>query len=370
MQRIKSIIRKEFLQMKRDRLTLAIAFMIPVVQLMIFGYAIQTEVKHIPTVVFDQSVTAESREMLQAFSASGYFDMKFNATSFDEINKAIDSGKAKVGIVFPPDYAKSIYRGDSAQFQVIIDASDNLTSMQARAIAGTIPMLKGQAVIAERMPGGVTLPYDARIRAWYNPDGITAFYIVPGIVAILVTMTMVLLTSVGIVKEREKGTLEQLMVTPLKPLELMIGKITPYVLLGYVQVTVALIVAVLLFGVPVKGSVIELYTLTFFFITASLGLGITISNIAKTQIQAMMLSFFVLLPSILLSGFMFPREAMPKIIYWFGYLIPATYYLEIIRGIMLKGIGIRYLWPQVTMLLAISVIFISISAKKFRKTLG
>jgi len=356
--------------MKRDRLTLAIAFMIPVVQLIIFGYAIQTEVKHIPTVVFDQSVTAESREMIESFSASGYFDIKYVVGSYEEISRMIDSGKAKAGIIFPPDYAKKIYRGETAETQVIIDASDNMTAGQARAIAGMIPMIKSQEALAEKLPGGMTIPYDSKVRAWYNPDGITAFFIVPGIVAVLVTMTMVLLTSVGIVKEREKGTLEQLMVTPLKPLELMIGKIMPYVLLGYVQITVALVVAVGLFNVPVKGSVAELYFLTLFFITASLGLGITISNIAKTQIQAMMLSFFVLLPSILLSGFMFPREAMPDIIYWFGYLIPATYYLDIIRGIMLKGIGISYLWPQVLMLVIISVVFIGISSKKFRKTLG
>lgn len=370
MNRIISIIKKEFLQMKRDRLTLAIAFMIPVVQLIIFGYAIQTEVKNISTIVFDQSLTTESREMLNSFTASGYFDVKYTANSFEDINHAIDSGKAKVGIIFPPDYARSIYRGESAQIQIIIDASDNMTSGQARAIAGTIPTLKSQAVILSRIPGEVNMPYDVRIRAWYNPDGITAFYIVPGIVAVLVTMTMVLLTSVGIVRERERGTLEQLMVTPLKPLELMIGKITPYVVLGYIQVTVALIVAVLLFGVPIRGSILELYILTLFFITASLGLGITISNLAKTQLQAMMMSFVVLLPSILLSGFMFPREAMPDIIYWIGYVIPATYYLEIIRGIMLKGIGIAYLWPQVGMLLVISIVFLGISVKKFKKTIS
>ncbi|MEI8215737.1 MAG: ABC transporter permease [Eubacteriales bacterium] len=368
MNRIIAMIKKEFIQMKRDRLTLMIAFMIPVVQLIIFGYAIQTEVKNISTIVFDQSLTTESRDMLESFSASGYFEIKYIANSYNDINHAIDSGKAKVGIIFPPDYAKSMGRGESAQFQVIIDASDNMTSGQAKAIASTIPMLKGQAEIFQKMPGNVVVPYDARIRAWYNPDGISAYYIVPGIVAILVTMTMVLLTSVGIVRERERGTLEQLMVTPLKPLEIMIGKITPYVLLGYIQVTVALIVAVSLFGVPIRGSVLELYILTLFFITASLGLGITISNIAKTQIQAMMMSFVVLLPSILLSGFMFPRDAMPKIIYYIGYIVPATYYLEIIRGIMLKGIGITYLWTQVGMLIIMSIVFVGISSKKFKKT--
>jgi ABC-2 type transport system permease protein len=193
---------------------------------------------------------------------------------------------------------------------------------------------------------------------------------VPAILGILVTMTMVLITSMGIVRERERGTLEQLMVTPIKSFELMIGKILPYIVLGYAQITVALLVGVIVFHVPIRGSVLELYTLTFFFITASLGLGILISNVAKTQMQAMQMAFFVFLPSIMLSGFVFPREAMPKIIYYLGNVIPLTYYLGIIRGIVLKGVGFSYLWGQVVSLLVFSVVLLTVSILKFKKKIA
>lgn len=366
MNRIKAIVYKEFLQMKRDRITIALAFMLPIIQLLIFGYAIQTEVKHISTIVFDQSLTYESRDLLDSFTASGYFDVKYTASSYSEINEYIDSGKAKVGIVIPRDFSKTLHRGDQSPVQVMIDASDNMVAVQAVSIANSIALIKNQEILQSKMPN-IKAPYDIRVRSWYNPDGITAFYIVPGILGILVTMTMVILTSIGIVRERERGTLEQLMVTPIRPLELMLGKIIPYILLGYVQITVALLLAVTVFHVPIRGNILELYILTLFFITASLGMGIAISNVAKTQLQAMQMSFFVMMPSILLSGFMFPRDAMPKIIYYIGDLIPLTFYLDIIRGIVLKGIGFSYLFMQVFALLIFSFVFLAISAVKFKK---
>jgi ABC-2 type transport system permease protein len=241
-----------------------------------------------------------------------------------------------------------------------------MVSNQAIAVANSIGLLKSQELLTEKLSFRGP-PYDIRVRPWYNPDGITAYYMVPAILGILVTLSMVMLTSMGIVRERERGTLEQLMVTPIKPYELMLGKILPYTVLGYIQITIALLIGVIVFQVPIKGSILELYILTLFFITASLGLGILISNIAKTQMQAMQLAFFVLLPSILLSGFMFPRDAMPKFIYYLGYLIPLTYYLDIIRGIVLKGIGFSYLVGQVVSLLVFSVILLTISTLKFSK---
>lgn len=365
MSRILAVLHKEFLQMRRDRMTLGLIFMLPLVQLLLFGYAIQTEVKHISTVVFDQSLSMESREMLNSFSASGYFDITYAVNSFAEVNKMIDSGEAKAGIIFPPDFADSIKRGTPASIQVIVDASDNMVANQAIAIANSIGLIKSQEILANKIPGGP--PYDISIRPWYNPDGITAYYMVPAILGIIVTMTMVIMTSIGIVRERERGTMEQLIVTPIKPYELMIGKIVPYIALGYLQITVALLVGVLVFKVPIRGSLLELYLLTLFFITASLGLGILISNLAKTQMQAFQMSFFVMLPSILLSGFMFPRDAMPKIIYYLSAIIPLTYYLDIIRGIVLKGIGFQYLVGQVTSLLVFSVVLLTLSILKFKK---
>lgn len=373
MTRILAVLHKEILQMRRDRMTLALIFLIPMVQLLLFGYAIQTEVKHIPTVVFDQSLSAESRDLLDAFSASGYFDVHYVAQSYDQVNEAIDSGRAQVGLIFPPDFALNTKRGTPAPVQVLVDASDSMVSNQAIAIANSIGMIKSQEVLVAKMKdvGQTAGPaYDVRVRPWYNPDGITAYYMVPAILGIIVTMTMVIMTSVGIVREKERGTLEQLIVTPIKSYELMIGKVLPYIGLGYLQITVALLVGVIVFGVPIRGSLLELYLLTLFFITASLGLGILISNIAKTQMQAFQMSFFVMLPSILLSGFMFPREAMPTFIYWLSALIPLTYYLDIIRGIVLKGIGFSYLVGQVTSLLVFTVVFLLLSIAKFKKKIA
>lgn len=369
MGRIRAILHKEFLQLRRDRMTLALIFMIPLVQLLLFGYAIQTEVRHIPTVVFDQSLSAGSRDLVDSFGASGYFDVIAAAGSYDEVNAAIDSGRAKAGLIFPPDFDRSLHRGAPAQVQVIVDASDNMVANQAIAIANSIGLIKSQEILTQ-MKGLGGPPYEVRVRPWYNPDGITAYYMVPAILGIIVTMTMVMMTAMAIVRERERGTLEQLIVTPVRSYELMIGKIVPYIALGYVQITVALLAGVLVFGVPIRGSVLELYLLTLFFITASLGLGILISNMAKNQMQAMQMSFFVFLPSILLSGFLFPREAMPKIIYYLSAVIPLTYYLDIIRGIVLKGIGFAYLTGQVTALLVFSVVLLALSVLKFKKKIA
>jgi len=366
MSRIIAVLYKEFLQMRRDRMTLGLVFMLPLIQLLLFGYAIQTEVKHIPTVVFDQSLSSESRELVEAFSASGYFDITYVAGSFSDVNRTIDSGQGKVGIIIPPDFARNLKREESSPVQVIVDASDNMVANQAVATANSIGLLKSQEILFQKMHVRAA-PYDIRVRPWYNPDGITAYYMVPAILGIIVTMTMVIMTSVAIVRERERGTLEQLIVTPIKSYELMIGKIVPYIVLGYVQITVALLVGFLVFHVPIRGSLMQLYLLTLFFITASLGLGILISNIAKTQMQAFQMSFFVMLPSIMLSGFLFPRAAMPRVIYYISNIIPLTYYLDIIRGIVLKGIGFQYLVGQVTSLLVFSVIFLTISIMKFKK---
>lgn len=369
MRRILSVIKKEYIQMRRDRLTLVFIFMLPLVQMLLFGYAIQTEVKHIPTVVFDQSLSSESRDIISIFSASGYFDVVYTVGSYDEVTKYIDSGKAQVGIIIPPDFTKKLERNESAPLQVLVDASDNMVANQAIATANSIGLIKSQQILLKNM-SATSLPLDVRVRPWYNPDGITAYYMVPAILGVIVTMTMVIITAMAIVRERERGTLEQLIVTPLKTHELMLGKITPYIVLGYLQITVALLVGSLVFQVPIRGSLLELYVLTLFFITASLGLGLTISNVAKNQMQAMQMAFFVMLPSILLSGFMFPRQAMPQIIYYISYIVPLTYYLDIIRGIMLKGIGFSYLMGQVTALLVFSLLMLGISTAKFKKKLG
>ncbi len=369
MSRMLAVLRKEFIQMRRDRMTLGLVLIIPLIQLLLFGYAIQTEVKHISTIVFDQSLSEQSRDLLSAFSSSGYFDINYAARSYDDVTSYIDSGQAKVGIIIPPDFARGVMSREPSQVQVMVDASDNMVANQAVATANAIGLLKSQEIIMDQLNISGA-PYDIRVRPWYNPDGITAYYMVPAILGIIVTMTMVIITAAAIVRERERGTLEQLIVTPIKPIELMMGKIIPYIVLGYAQITVALLVGVLVFDVPIRGSLLELYVLTLFFITASLGMGLMVSNIARNQMQAFQLAFMIMLPSIMLSGFLFPRDGMPKIIYYISCVIPLTYYLDIIRGIVLKGIGFQYLTGQVAVLLTFSLVFVTFSTLRFRKTVS
>jgi ABC-2 type transport system permease protein len=346
----------------------------PIIQLLLFGFAINTDVKHLPTIVFDQSLQQDSRDLVSSLEASGYFDIQDVAKNYQEVSMAIDSGRSKVGIIIPPDFSDSLKHGRSAAVQVIVDASDSMAASSAISSAQMIGQLKSQEILLQKLQGysghSMDSPYDVRIRPWYNPDFVSAFYMVPGIMGVILTMTMIMITSMAIVRERERGTLEQLIVTPMKNWELMLGKIIPYSVVGYVQMTVALLVGIVVFDVPTRGSIPLLYGLTFLFIIASLSLGILISTVTKTQMQAMQLSFFVFMPSILLSGFMFPRDAMPVFFKLVGNLLPLTFYLEILRGILLKGVGINVLWPQVLSLLVYIAITLTISIKKFQKKIA
>jgi len=346
-----------------------------VVQLLVFGFAINTDVKHLPTVIFDQSLQQDGRDFVSALTASEYYDIKYTAKNLGEVNEYIDSGQAKVGIVIPPDFSQNLQHGRTAAVQVIVDASDSMSASSAINTAQLVGLNKSQEILLRRsqssgLSSKMEAPYDVRIRPWYNPDFITAYYMVPGIMGVVLTMTMVMITSMAIVRERERGTLEQLIVTPLKAYELMVGKIIPYIFVGYVQATLALIVGILVFDLPMRGSIGLLYALTTVFIVASLSLGVLISNLAKTQMQAMQMSFFVFMPSILLSGFMFPREAMPQLFYVMGYILPLTFYLEIVRGIILKGIGINYFMGQLFALTVFIIAVLTASIMKFQKKIS
>ncbi len=374
MRRLRALLVKEFIQMGRDRLTLAIMGLLPVIQLLIFGFAINTEVKHLPTVLYDQSVSAESRELVRNFQSTGYFDILYGAKSLPEMNALIQGGKAKVGIAIPPDYQQLLRSNRQAPVQVIVDASDSMSAGSAISTAQMIGLVRSQQILLARLDpsstGSVPLPVDIRIRPWYNPDMISSHYMVPGILGVVLTMTMMMITSMAIVRERERGTLEQLIVTPMKTWELMVGKILPYVVVGYVQLTLGILIGVAVFRIPVKGSLALLYALTSLHILASLAWGILISSIAKTQMQAMQMSFFGLLPSILISGFMFPREAMPLIFRVISNILPVTFFLQISRGILLKGVGLAILWSQVLALVSLLVFFLGLSLLKFRKTIS
>ena len=370
--RLKALLIKEFIQMKRDKLNFGMMVMLPIIQLLVFSFAINTDVKHLPTVVFDQSLQEEGRDLLSSFAASGYYDLNYTANSFSEVTERIQSGDAKVGIIIPPDFTDSVKHGRSAAVQVIVDASDSMSASSAISTAQVIGQLKSQEIFIQKMrqtTGQVfTAPYDIRIRPWYNPDFISAYYMVPGILGVILTMTLVMVTSMAVVREKETGTLEQLIVTPLRSYELMLGKIIPYIFVGYVQASLALLVGIVIFDLPMQGSLLLLFCLTTIFIIASLALGILISNQAKTQMQAMQLSFFIFMPSVLLSGFMFPREAMPLFFNLIGNLLPLTFYLQIMRGIVLKGVGITYLYTQVTALLAFIIVTFAFSLLKFKKS--
>jgi len=346
--------------MRRDRLTLAMMVGVPIVQLALFGYAIRTEVRHLPTVVLDESRSSDSRALVAVMQNSGDFDVVAHVRDRDELADAIRSGRARAAVVVPPDFQHDLKRGRTAQAQVIVDAADPMAS--SAAIAG--------ASLAGARAGPVRAsPIDVRVRPWYNPALRSETYIVPGIVGVLLTLTMLLITSMAVVRERERGTLEQLVVTPVGKTSLMLGKILPFVLVGYVQMTNVLVMGWLLFGVPVQGSVPLLYAITLAFIVAMLGLGLLVSTLVRTQLQAMQLSFFLILPNILLSGFMFPREAMPEPAQWLGLLLPLTYYLRVLRGILLKGLGTEYLWRDALVLSAFAIGMVAVSVRRFSKTL-
>ncbi len=373
--RLLAILKKEFTQMLRDRMTLFIMIAMPFVQLLVYGYAINTDVKHLSAVVYDQSLSADSREFLDSLTATNYYDIAYVATSYKEVDDRLQKGEAKVGVIIPATYASDLKHNHPTEVQVIVDATDPTSAMSAISTAQLVGQNKSQQIMIKKLyqSGMSTVKnataIDIRIRPWYNPDFVTAFYMVPGISGTILTLTMLIFTSLSIVREREQGTLEQLIVTPLKSSELMLGKILPYVLVGYIQLTVLVLTGVIVFQVPVGGSILLLYALTSLFIMATLGLGLFVSNMAKNQMQGMMMAAFILLPSIMLSGFVFPRESMPKFFYYLGGFFPLTFYLQIIRGILLKGVTIGYLWKPVLALSVFSAVILTMSVMRFKKRL-
>ena len=358
---------KELVQLRRDRLTLGLMLGIPAIQLALFGYAIQTEVRHVPTVVLDESRTSESRRLVEVLRNSGSFDIVGGVSDRVALARAIGTGRASAALVIPPDYMRNLKRGRRAEAQIIVDAADPLAS--SAALSGATLAGSARAEALAREAGGRPAAVEVRVRPWYNPGLRSAVYIVPGIVGVLLSLTLVLITSMAIVRERERGTLEQLIVTPIDKTSLMLGKILPFLLIGYVQITVILVLGRLLFRVPLLGSLPLLYLLSFAFIVASLALGLLMSTMVRSQVQAMQLSFLFLLPNILLSGFMFPRQAMPPLARWIGAALPLTYFLTILRGVLLKGTGFAELWPEALALAGFAVGLVALSVARFHKTI-
>ena len=374
--RLKALLKKEFIQMKRDRGTLILMLILPVIQLLIFGFAINLDVKNLPTAIYDSANGQESRELITKFKNSQYFDIKYNVNSSKDVASLIDNGKVKAAIIIPHDYARKIYRNESSEVQVVLDASDPTTASSALNAAQAIGKMMSIDIIQSKLTSNGSSfsfknePIDIKPRPWYNPNLVTSNFMVPGLLGTILTLTLVLVTSMAIVREKERGTIEQLIVTPIKSWELMLGKIVPYICIGYIQITVALLVGYFIFHVPINGSLFLLYILTIPFMLAALGLGMLISTVAKTQDQALLMSFGVLLPTILLSGFIFPRHSMPLFFNLIGYLIPATYYLEILRAIIMKGVGFSYLIQQTILLIIYSIGVILLGIYRFQKKLS
>lgn len=355
---------KEFIQLRRDRFTLAMMTGIPVVQIALFGYAIQTEVRHLPTVVVDESHTAKSRSIVTALENTGNFDIVAEVADRETMRQWIATGRARAAVVIPPDFARDLKRRRPASIQVIIDAADPLSASAGISAGSQVGAAESQRLAAAAGAGAI----DVRVRPWYNPGLRSSVYIVPGIIGVLLSMTLVVIASTAVVRERERGTLEQLIVTPISKTSLMLGKIVPFLLIGYVQITVILLVGRLLFNIPIVGNLIDLYLVALPFNVASLGVGLLVSSAVRNQAQAMQLGFLYLLPNILLSGFMFPREAMPEAARWIGAALPLTYFLRALRGILLKGVGLPELWQDAVALSGFAVVLVALAVMRFRKT--
>ncbi|HKQ71343.1 MAG TPA: ABC transporter permease [Polyangiaceae bacterium] len=363
---------KELRQLRRDRMTLAMMIVLPVMQLLLFGYAINTDVRHIPTVVFDQDRSAASRDLARSLEATTFYDVVGEVRNYDEIEQALRAGKAKVALVVPPRHGSDLASGKKTRIELIVDGSDPQSVGSAINTAASLVAARSAELAAVRLgPGGAGGPgIELEPNTWYNPDLRTAVYIVPGLIGVILTMTMVMLTAMAIARERERGTLEQLIVSPVKNVELVVGKILPYVIIGYVQITLILLAGRLVFDVPFIGSLALLYVTAFVFIAANLALGLFFSTIAKTQQQAMQMSFFFLLPNMLLSGFMFPFEAMPRPAQFLAAALPLTHFLRIVRGITLKGGGFADAAPEFLWLAGILALLIVMASVRFSKKIA
>ncbi len=369
LQRISSIIVKEFIQLKRDRRTFAIIIFMPLVQLLIFGYALSTDVKHIPTAVWDASNTPQSREIIDAFRQTEFFDMDYYVANYSEVTRSIDSGDARAALVIPANYASLIDRHEPARVQFFIDGSDPTTGTRALFYANLIAQAKNTQIMSSRLPKPLEPAVAMDTRVWYNPTMEAVAFNVPGLIGVVLQMLTTLLTAFAIVRERETGTMEQLITSPLKSWELIVGKLIPYILVAYADVIMILTLAVLVFRVPVHGSILLLLALTSVFLMYSLGIGILVSSVSKTQFQAYQLAWAPQIPAVLLSGFFFPVEAMPRLAQIISYFIPLTYFLHMVRGILLKGVGLEYLWRDVLVLGIIGTLTLVFAITRLRKTL-
>jgi ABC-2 type transport system permease protein len=370
--RIYSIVRKEFVQLFRDPRTLALAVVIPIVQLFLLGYAATSDVRNVSLAVWDQSKTTESRQLLDAFQASSYFRINYFVNSADEYQALIESGDARVALVIPPDYAQRLFDGN-AKVLLILDGSDASIGGTALSTARLVGQSFGTKILTQQATlsgrSAPTPPVEVRTQVWYNPDLNSAYFMIPGVIGMILSFITTILTATAIVRERERGTIEQLIVTPIRSWELVLGKLLPYVILAFVETFEVLIIGHFWFGVPIRGSLSLIILTSGIFIMSSLGIGLLASTIANTQQEAMLTVMMYNLPSIFLSGFFFPLEAMPQALQIVSYAIPLRYFLVVIRSLLLKGVGIEAIQGEVIALTIFGLVIMTLAALRFRKRL-
>lgn len=383
-ERLRHILIKEFIQLFRDRRLRAVVFGTPILQLVVLGYAVTMDVREVTTAVADFDGTPETRELARRFESSGYFRVAHRVGEARALRDLLDEGRVKAALQLDPGWSRDLRRGHPAVVQVIVDGTDSNTAgvvvdYASRVVARYNAEVAREVAAAERLRAAVSAvavapraaaSVDLQARAWYNPELKSRNFYVPGIIAILLMLTSLLLTSMSIVREREIGTMEQLMVTPIRPAELILGKTLPFALIGFFDVTLITLVAVFWFEVPIRGSLALLFGATALYLLSALGIGLFISTISSTQQQALMSTFFFFQPAMLLSGFVFPIANMPEPIQYLTWLNPLRYYLVVIRGIFLKGSGPGVLWPEMLALLALGAAVLAVSTLRFRKRLA
>jgi ABC-2 type transport system permease protein len=366
-----TIARKELFHIVRDRRTLAVMFLIPIVQLFLLGYAATTDIEHLLTAVVDADRTSQSRELVEAYKASNYFDIVSYVDSEEDLARMVDQGAIRAGMIIPAGYGAAVVAGETGSVAFVVDGSDPTIANAVLSSAQSVGQAESTRIVEQRL--GISaedmVAVEVRSRVWYNPEMKSANFMIPGMMAVILYFLTSLLTALSIVRERETGTVEQLMVSPIRPIELVLGKVLPYVAVAFFNVLEVLAIGVFWFGVPIHGSVPLLLALSAVFLMTSLGVGIFVSSVSNTQQEAMLLVFFTLLPSIFLAGYLFPLEAMPDFLQVVSYFIPLRYMVTIMRGIIVKGVGLDVLAGQVGALVVFGVVIMVVASTRFRKRL-
>jgi drug efflux transport system permease protein len=375
MRRFRALIRKEITHMLRDPRTLVFIFFMPVLQLVLLGFVNNSDFTNISTAIANQDNSSASRSLLDAFNSTGYFSFNYSVNSEAEVNKLIGGGNAKVGIVIPPDYGRQVQAGQSASVLVLIDGSDPTVANAALSAAQLAGQAHGTTIRSQALAlkgsaaGAATPPVDVRTRVLYNPDLLSSYNLIPGLIAIILFQTGTALTALAIVRERERGTIEQLIVTPIRSWELVVAKSIPYIIVSFADTFLILLVATVLFRVPIRGSLLLLLAMTGLYLVPTLGYGLVVSTMAQTQQQAQLMIMPLMMPAFMLSGYIFPTASLPIVLQFVGDLLPTTYFIYVMRAVVIKGVGLDLIMPQTIVLGVFGLAMLALAAWRFRKSL-